>query len=118
VLLTMPPIRNFRTRLRRRRRATDPMAEYDRLPAPVRAWLAGAILPWSPRSAGRAFAAAFRKTRDQATAIAALDGLEARLIARDLERLWGPTHPGLDHTCQKEPLVAVAASGAGAPNAR
>jgi hypothetical protein len=117
VLLTMPPIRNFRTRLRRRRRATDPMAEYDRLPAPVRAWLAGAILPWSPRSAGRAFAAALRETRNQAAAIAALDGLEAKLIARDLERLWGPAHPGLDRACQREPMVAAAASGAGASDA-
>ncbi|MFW2545148.1 DUF6525 family protein [Primorskyibacter sp. 2E107] len=38
------------TRLRRRRRSEDPMRAYDRLPAPLRAWLSQAVLPWSPAS--------------------------------------------------------------------
>ena len=33
------------TRLRRRRRDGDAMAEFDRLPPPLRAWLAAAALP-------------------------------------------------------------------------
>jgi hypothetical protein len=85
--------RNVRTTLRRRRREGDPMAAYDRLPPPVRAWLAGARLPWSPRSAARAFAAALRETRDPQAALAALDALEARRLARDAAAIWGGHHP-------------------------
>ncbi|ESQ13778.1 MAG: hypothetical protein JKP98_25960 [Rhodobacteraceae bacterium] len=45
------------TSLRRKRRSEDPMREFDRLPANLRAWLANAILPWRPRSVQRADAA-------------------------------------------------------------
>ncbi|WP_305968748.1 MULTISPECIES: DUF6525 family protein [unclassified Mameliella] len=33
-----------------RRRKRDPMRVYDGLPAPLRRWMAGAVLPWSPES--------------------------------------------------------------------
>jgi hypothetical protein len=89
----MKPPRNIRTTLRRRRREGDPMAEYDRLPPPLRAWLAGARLAWSPRSAARAFAAALRETREPAAALGALDALEARRLARDAAAIWGDRHP-------------------------
>ncbi|WP_272929393.1 DUF6525 family protein, partial [Rhodovulum sulfidophilum] len=36
---------NASSRLRRRRRSC-PMAAHDRLPAPARAWVARAVLPW------------------------------------------------------------------------
>ena len=59
------------------------MADYDRLPADVRAWLAGAALPWSPRSAGRAFARALARHKgDRPAALAELDGLQERRLAR------------------------------------
>ena len=35
------------SRHRKARSARDPMAEFDRLPADLRRWLAGAALPWS-----------------------------------------------------------------------
>ncbi|QDL93612.1 hypothetical protein FDP22_06515 [Paroceanicella profunda] len=70
--------------LPRRRRTTDPMAAFDRLPPDLRAWLAGAARPWSPRSAHRAWQRALRDARgDTATARAALTALEARLLLRD-----------------------------------
>ena len=41
------------TTLKKRRRAADPMMAYDVLPQPLRSWLAGAALPWSPKSCKR-----------------------------------------------------------------
>ncbi len=38
------------TAQRQRRRTRDPMAAFDALPAPLRAWLSRAALPWSPAS--------------------------------------------------------------------
>ncbi|MDF2235117.1 DUF6525 family protein [Albimonas sp. CAU 1670] len=71
-------------RLRMRRRAGDPMAEFDRLPPPLRRWLAGAALPWSPRSVVRAWAAARREARgDPAAALARLDAIQARRLAQE-----------------------------------
>mgnify|MGYP005859736387 CR=1 FL=1 len=68
----------------RRRRAADPMADYDRLPRELRAWLAGAALPWSPRSAARAFARGLAEARgDKAAALGYLDALEARRLAAE-----------------------------------
>lgn len=70
------------TRLRRRRRDGDAMAEFDRLPPPLRAWLAAAALPWSPRSAARAFArASARHGSDTAAVLAELGRLEARRLS-------------------------------------
>nr|WP_281244852.1 DUF6525 family protein [Albimonas pacifica] len=67
--------------LRARRRAGDPMAEFDRLPPALRRWLAEAALPWSPRSAARAWARARRASGgDEAAALAALDALQARRL--------------------------------------
>jgi hypothetical protein len=41
------------TSLKKRRRTADTMAMYDALPEPLRNWLAGAVLPWSPRACKR-----------------------------------------------------------------
>ena len=41
------------TNLRRKRRVGNPMREFDKLPKPLRRWLAEAILPWSPVSVKR-----------------------------------------------------------------
>ncbi|GAW34610.1 hypothetical protein RA2_01661 [Roseovarius sp. A-2] len=82
-----------RTSLRHRRRSLDPMREFDRLPPVLRAWLVRACLPWGPRSVLRAYRRALGQTGDTARALEALDGIEARLIARDAARVWGRAHP-------------------------
>lgn len=97
---------NLRSALRRRRRASDPMAAYDRLPAELRAWLASAALPWSPHSALRAWRAALdRAGGDPAAARARLSAAEARQLARDTARIWGAAHP------QARPLPPAAPTG-------
>ncbi|MEM9045361.1 MAG: DUF6525 family protein [Pseudomonadota bacterium] len=83
------------TSLRRKRRTEDPMREFDRLPAPLRNWLAGAVLPWRPRSAKAVFARAMARTRNEAEALAELDRLQARLIDKDIHYVWGADHPGV-----------------------
>ncbi len=81
------------TTLKRRRHTGDPMREFDRMPPDLRAWLARAILPWRPKSALRAYHRAVARTRDPARALEELDRLQARLVARDARRIWGPHHP-------------------------
>ncbi|MEM7686440.1 MAG: DUF6525 family protein [Pseudomonadota bacterium] len=81
------------TSLRRKRRNTDPMREFDRLPAELRTWLAVADLPWSPRSARRAFDRALARTKDPVQAIRELDRIQTNQIARDAKRVWGTDHP-------------------------
>ena len=81
------------TSLRSRRRTEDPMREFDRLPAELRAWLACAALPWRPRSVRRAYDRALSQTKDVARALQSLDRLEARRMAHDTLQVWGPDHP-------------------------
>ncbi|QQA42461.1 DUF6525 family protein [Pelagovum pacificum] len=81
------------TTLRVRRCNEDPMREFDRLPPELRTWLAGAMLPWRPRSVRRAFDRAIARTRDTSSALRELDLLEERLIAKDAIRIWGNAHP-------------------------
>lgn len=69
------------------------MHEFDRLPAELRAWLASALLPWRPRSVRRAFNAAFARTRNKDRALAELDRLQERLVAKDARKVWGNDHP-------------------------
>lgn len=81
------------TSLRLKRRREDPMREFDRLPAELRAWLSAAALPWRPRSVRRAFDKAYARTQDTARAIKELDQLQDRLIAKDVQKVWGHDHP-------------------------
>lgn len=75
---------NLNTALPRARRAADPMAAYDGLPPVLRRWLAHAVLPWSARSAARAWAKALRDCGgDEGAALARLDRIEAATLARD-----------------------------------
>jgi hypothetical protein len=85
--------RNLATTLKRRRRVRDPMAAFDRLPPPLRRWLAEAALPWSPASAARLYARALAAEGDAAAALDALHRAQRRLLARDAARVWGPAHP-------------------------
>lgn len=82
-----------KTRLRRKRRAEDPMREFDRLPPDLRAWLTMAALPWRPRSVQRAFEKALKETGDRSRALAQLSALQGRIIAKDTAMVFGPNHP-------------------------
>lgn len=59
------------------------MREYDQLPPELRAWLSNAVLPWRPKSVLRTFEKALAKTGSEARALAELDRVEAKLIAKD-----------------------------------
>lgn len=81
---------NTRTRLRRQ---PGRMADHDRLPGHLRAWVAAAPLPFSADSVLRIWTRALRQTGDVAAARAVLEARAAALIARDAARIWGPDHP-------------------------
>ena len=58
------------------------MADYDQLPPDLRAWIAAAALPWSPRSVARAFRRALADhAGDREAALAALDASQRRRLA-------------------------------------
>ena len=95
------PSNRGKTSLRRKRRNTDPMRDYDRLPPDLRAWLAAAILPWRPQSVRAAFERALARSRDKALALRELDRLQQRLVARDARSIWGADHP--DATSGSDP---------------
>ncbi|MGR3468315.1 MAG: DUF6525 family protein [Shimia sp.] len=80
------------TTLGAKRRSRDPMRDYDALPPALRRWVAGAALPWSARSVRRAYGKARAKTGDEAAALAELDRLQARTVARD-RAVWGGAYP-------------------------
>ncbi|MEM9844043.1 MAG: DUF6525 family protein [Pseudomonadota bacterium] len=69
--------------LRRRRRRTDPMNAYDNLPPPLRRWLSGAALPWSPTSALRIWQKCRAQGLTADEAIASLSQAEARTLASE-----------------------------------
>ena len=71
------------TTLRKRRRAVDPMGTYDCLPPPLRQWLAGAALPWSPKSCKRIWDKARQKGQSPEDAITMLAAAEQKTLARD-----------------------------------
>ncbi|MGI3166480.1 DUF6525 family protein [Pseudooceanicola sp. 200-1SW] len=96
---------NLRSALPRRRRGGDPMAEFDRLPAPLRGWLAGAALPWSARSARRLYQRALREVGgDETAALARLSAAEHRQLHRDAPRIWGGTGAGIPPRAAPESL--------------
>ena len=82
-----------KTSLKRKRRSENPMGDYDNLPKELRVWVAAAVLPWRPKSVRRTFDRAFSQTGDRKKALAELDRLQRRLIARDARNVWGEDHP-------------------------
>ena len=74
-------------------RKTNPMAAYDRLPPDLRAWAAGAALPWSAASILRIWHKALRETGCPAAARARLTRAEAKTRARDAAKVWGAAYP-------------------------
>lgn len=71
------------TRLRLRRRSTDPMRDYDALPAPLRRWVAQAARPWSPSSCLAIWRRTLSRGGGPDEAIHRLDRAEAAMLARD-----------------------------------
>ncbi|WP_298494768.1 DUF6525 family protein [uncultured Maritimibacter sp.] len=71
------------TNLRRRRSRAHPMQVYDRLPAPVRRWLAQAQMPWSPEACQRIYVRARRKGETIDEVLARLDRAERRTLERE-----------------------------------
>ena len=69
--------------LRRKRRFSDPMEAFDRLPVAARQWVAQAALPWSPVSVHRIWSKSRAKGLSDAEALLSLAQAEARTLARD-----------------------------------
>jgi len=91
------------------------MRAYDRLPAELREWLAGAVLPWRPASVRKAFERALAETGDRECALARLDVLQDMLIGRDVAAIWGEDHPAASVPAPPvHPRGAVAGYRAGA----
>lgn len=86
-----------KTSLRRRRRANDPMREFDHLPPALRAWVADASLPWRAGSVKAAFEKALERTGDADMALQELDRIQSNLIAKDARKVWGHNHPHATH---------------------
>lgn len=85
--------RNLRSTLKHRNRQ-NPMRDFDALPPELRQWLHGAALPWSPRSVRRIWDRALTRARgDHAKALTVIAQIEAGLVARDAQRIWGAGHP-------------------------
>ena len=71
------------TKLRKHRRASDPMKEFDRLPKLLREWLNEALLPWAPKSVYRAYKKALKKNRDTKFTLQYLDNLQQKRLSAD-----------------------------------
>jgi len=89
VSLPMPSGNLGSTSLKSKRRSTNPMQDYDRLPAELRAWVATAALPWRAGSVRKSFEKALARTGSAQDALAELDALQDRLIAKDAKAVWG-----------------------------
>ena len=59
------------------------MATFDSLPAPLRAWLTEAALPWSPTSARRIWTKGLAKGLTPEETLLSLSQAETRTLARD-----------------------------------
>ena len=80
--------RNLATTLQRRVRA-DPMAAFDRLPPPARAFVNQAVLPWSAASVARLWTRALAETGCPQAALDRLRAAEARTLARERPFIGG-----------------------------
>jgi len=74
--------RNLSSSLPHRRRS-DPMQAFDALPQPLRIWMAGAVLPWSPASCRRIWVKAAAEGASPDAILARLDRAEASTLSRD-----------------------------------
>lgn len=87
---------NLQTHLKRRKRACDPMREFDALPRPLRGWLSQAALPWSAPSVKRAWRRALaRHNGCEQAALADMSRHEQRSLNKDAPRIWGASYPSV-----------------------
>ncbi|MDO6726964.1 DUF6525 family protein [Cognatishimia sp. 1_MG-2023] len=85
--------KNLNTSLRRKRRAKNPMSEFDNLPVELRSWIATAQLPWSPHSVARLWKSALKKKDGNVhAALCYLSDCEARQIQKDAPTIWGTSY--------------------------
>ncbi|RBI84904.1 hypothetical protein DRV85_09540 [Rhodosalinus halophilus] len=105
----------------------NPLAEYDDLPPPLRAWLAQAAMPWSPRSALKIWQRVLRRSGgDVRRAQQEMTRIEAARLAEDVLRVWGPAHPYLSapetrtgtRSCRSSTAPAIARSRRAGPAGR
>ena len=87
------PNNKGRTTLKRKKRAGNPMAEYDQLPQILRQWVAEGMLPWRAKSVQSAYEKALVRTGDEREALKELNALQMTLVAKDAARIWGADHP-------------------------
>lgn len=94
------------TTLKRRRRSGDPMHAFDALPAPLRRWLAGAALPWSPASCRRVWDRARRRGLSTQDTLRLLSRAEQNTLARDRQRTISQITPGIPASRVRSSLTA------------
>lgn len=94
----MPSGNRGKTSLKCTPRAANKMREFDTLPPPLRQWLATSALPWRPRSVQKAYDKAFSRTGNAQAALAELEALQSRLVAKDARHVWGAGHPNANVT--------------------
>ena len=87
--------KNLSSSLCRKKKHRDPMRCYDELPCELRQWLSAALLPWSPRSALKAYQKALRTKGSSEGALAELDKKQIRLLEKDCAIIWGEQYPKL-----------------------
>ena len=92
--------KNLNSSLRRKKKHLDPMKCYDELPYELRQWLSSALLPWSPRSALKAYQKALRATGSSEAALAELNKKQFRLLEKDCAIIWGEQYPKFSHAAQ------------------
>ena len=77
-----------------RRRHRAGFDEFERLPRPLRRWLAQAALPWSVRSVRAAWRRVLREAGgSEVHALRRLDRIEAHRLACEVANVWGPDYP-------------------------
>ena len=72
-----------KTKLRKRRRLSDPMQEFDRMPKILRDWMNSAVLPWRASSVRRAYQKELIKSGDPDRALQYLNKLQKKRLCEE-----------------------------------
>jgi hypothetical protein len=79
------------------------MAAYDAAPAPLRAWMAQAALPWSPASCLAIWRRAMAAGAGAAEALARLDRAERKTLSRSVPTVPAPRRADRAPACSSGP---------------
>ena len=71
------------TKLRKRRKQSNPMSDFDKMPIILRKWLNEAALPWGPKSVLRVYNKALIRTGNSTIALADLDRVQKIQLSKD-----------------------------------